>query len=80
MARVVFNTAVTHVVRKDKDRKEWHKKIKKQRGAKTARVAVMRKLTTIVWHILRWGKTYQFRYEPPKRELMPKTKKVLKND
>jgi hypothetical protein len=45
--------------------KEWHKKIKKRRGAKTARVAVMRRLATIIWHILRWEKPYQFRYDPP---------------
>jgi hypothetical protein len=44
--------------------KEWHKGIKKRRGAKTARVAVMRRLTTIIWHMLRWGKPYQFRDDP----------------
>ncbi|MCL2743671.1 MAG: transposase [Planctomycetaceae bacterium] len=66
MARCVFNFAVNHVVRKCPQMKIWHKKIKMRRGAKTARVAVMRRLATIVWHILRWDKTYQFHYEPPK--------------
>jgi transposase len=65
VARQVLNFAVIHIVRKDPEMKEWHKKIKKRRGAKTARVAVMRKLTTIIWHILRWEKPYQFRYDPP---------------
>ena len=65
IARQVLNFAVNHVVRKDPAMKEWHKKIKKRRGAKTARVAVMRRLATIIWHMLRWGKPYQFRYEPP---------------
>lgn len=65
IARHVLNHAVNHSVRKCGDMKNWHKKIKARRGAKTARVAVMRRLATIVWHILRWGKTYQFRYEPP---------------
>jgi transposase len=65
IARLVLNFAVNHVVRKCPHMKSWHKKIKIRRGAKTARVAVMRRLATIVWHILRWDKTYQFRYDPP---------------
>jgi transposase len=65
LARQVLNFAVIHVTRKDAAMKEWHKKIKKRRGAKTARVAVMRRLATIIWHMLRWGKPYQFRYDPP---------------
>jgi transposase len=63
LARNILNTAVNHVVRKDKAMKDWHKKIKKRRGAKIARVAVMRRLATIVWHILKRQTTYQFRYE-----------------
>jgi len=50
--------------------KARHKKIKIRRGAKIARVAVMRRLATIIWHMLRWNKPYQFRYEavsPPKK-------------
>ncbi len=63
-ARQVLNFAVIHVTRKDKDMKEWHKKLKTRRGTKTARVAVMRKLATIIWHMLRWDKEYQFHYDP----------------
>jgi transposase len=65
LARQFLNFAVNHITRKDAAMKEWHKKIKKRRGAKTARVAVMRRLATIIWHMLRWGKPYQFRYDPP---------------
>ena len=69
-ARQVLNFAVIHVTRKDKDMKEWHKKLKSRRGAKTARVAVMRAVlvethATIIWHMLRWDKEYQFHYDPP---------------
>ena len=81
IARHVLNFAVIHVVRKDPDMKEWHKKIKKRRGAKTAKVAVMRRLATIIWHILRWGKPYQFRYDPPpttpKKDDLRSSKEVL---
>jgi hypothetical protein len=31
----------------------WYTRIKKRRGAKIARVAVMRRLTTILWHIVK---------------------------
>jgi len=65
VARHVLNFAVIHVVRKDPAMKAWHKKIKSKKGTKTARVAVMRRLATIIWHILRWEKPYQFRYDPP---------------
>jgi len=64
VARQVLNFAVLHVVRKDPLMKAWHKKIKTRRGARTARVAVMRRLATIIWHMLRWDKPYQFRYDP----------------
>jgi len=63
LARHVLNFAVKHLIRKDLEMKAWHNKIKKRKKGKTARVAVMRKLTTIIWHMLRWDKPYQFRYE-----------------
>jgi len=65
VARHVLNFAVIHVVRKDPLMKAWYKKIKGKHGAKTAKVAVMRRLATIIWHVLRWNKPYQFRYDPP---------------
>ena len=64
LARNILNAAVNHVVRKDQAMKDWHKNIKKRKGSKTARVAVMRRLATIVWHILKRQTTYQFRYDP----------------
>jgi transposase len=67
IARQVLNFAVNHIVRKDPAMKAWHKKIRNKKGAKTARVAVMRRLATIIWHMLRWGKPYQFRYDPPRK-------------
>jgi len=81
IARHVLNFAVNHVVRKCPQMKAWHKKIKMRRGTKIARVAVMRRLATIVWHILRWDKTYQFRYDPPtapqKKDDLRSSKEVL---
>ncbi|MCL2711462.1 MAG: IS110 family transposase [Planctomycetaceae bacterium] len=82
VARQVLNFAVNHVIRKDTEMKVWHEKIKGKKGTKTARVAVMRRLATIVWHMLRWGKPYQFRYEPhppvPKQGDLRSPKEVFK--
>jgi hypothetical protein len=64
IARSFLNHAVVHVTSKDKLMKDWYKGIKKRRGTKIARVAVMRKLATILWHMLKRQTTYQFRYDP----------------
>jgi transposase len=50
---------VTHkVLRKDAWLREWFKRIKRRRGATIARVAVLRKLATILWHMLSKRMTY----------------------
>jgi len=77
-ARNVLNFAVIHVIRKDPEMKAWHKKIKARRGAKIARVAVMRKLATIIWHMLRWDKPYQFRCEAVQQPKKVKAKSTSK--
>ena len=43
---------------KDARQREWFKRIKRRRGASIARVAVMRKLATVIWHMLTKRKTY----------------------
>ena len=58
MARWLLAQATYHVLRKDARLRWWFKRIKRRRGAKIARVAVMRKLATIIWYMLREGKTY----------------------
>jgi transposase len=75
IARTTLNHAVIHVTGKDKSMRDWHKKIKRRRGSKIARVAVMRKLTTIIWHMLKRRKAFQFRFDPvvnDKSTAMPK--------
>ena len=48
-----------HVLRKDRSMKDWSQRIKRRRGAKIARVAVMRRLATIIWHMLHDKRSYQ---------------------
>jgi transposase len=58
MARWLLAQVTYQVLRKDGRLREWFKNIKRRRGATIARVAVMRKLATIIWHMLKHRKTY----------------------
>jgi transposase len=58
MARWLLAQVTHKVLRKDAPLREWFKRIKRRRGATIARVAVMRKLATIIWHMLTKRKTY----------------------
>lgn len=58
MARWLLAQVTNKVLRKDKKLKDWFRRIKRRRGSGIARVAVMRKLATIIWHMLNKNKTY----------------------
>jgi transposase len=57
-ARFILGQLVLHVLRRDPVMKAWYQRIKKRRGSKIARVAVMRRLATIIWHMLKNGDSY----------------------
>jgi transposase len=59
MARFILTQMVLHVLRRDLRMKEWYQRIKRRRGAKIARVAVMRRLATIIWHMLKHQQPYR---------------------
>jgi transposase len=52
MARWLLAQVTHKVLRKDARLREWFKRIKRRRGSTIARVAVMRKLATLIWHML----------------------------
>src|SRR5215472_8079221 len=58
MARWLLAQVTHKVLRKDTRLREWFKRIKRRRGATSARVAVMRKLATIIWHMLSKRKSF----------------------
>jgi hypothetical protein len=58
MARWLLAQVTHKVLRKDAQLRDWFKRIKRRRGATIARVAVMRKLATILWHVLSKRTTY----------------------
>jgi transposase len=59
LARFILAQMVLHVLRRDAPIKQWYGRIKRRRGAKIARVAVMRRLATILWHMLKHQQPYQ---------------------
>lgn len=68
LARFILGQLVLHVLRKDPAMRTWYKRIKQRRGSKIARVAVMRRLATIIWHMLKKREPYQIG-GPPRRKL-----------
>jgi len=58
-ARFLLGQVVMHVIRKDPQMRSWYRSVRKRRGTKIARVAVMRRLATIIWHMLRTGEAYR---------------------
>src|SRR5262249_20530 len=57
-ARWILAKLMYKVLRKDARLREWFKRMKRRRGSTIARVAVMRKLATLIWHMLSKRKTY----------------------
>jgi len=58
LARFLLGQLVLHVLRKDTWTRTWFRGIKRRRGSKIARVAVMRRLATILWHMLTKNEAY----------------------
>ena len=58
LARRILGHLVLHVLRKDKWMRKWYQAIKARRGSKIARVAVMRRLATIIWQMVKHQTPY----------------------
>jgi transposase len=59
LARCILGQMVLHVLRRDASMKQWYQRIKKRRGSRIARVAVMRRLATIIWHMVKRQQPYK---------------------
>lgn len=59
LARFLLGQLVMHVLKRDSHLRTWYLGIKRRRGAKIGRVAVMRRLSTIIWHMLTHREAYQ---------------------
>lgn len=58
IVRYVLGQAVLHMLKRDKFIRAWYRQIKLRRGSKIARVAVMRKMCTIIWSMLKHKEGY----------------------
>ncbi len=58
MVRFLLGQAVLHVLRKDVWMRQWYRQVKRRRGSNVARVAVMRRLVTILWCMLKYDMPY----------------------
>ena len=67
MARFILGQLVMHVLQRDAWMRAWYGMIKRRRGAKIARVAVMRRLATIIWHMVKHNEPY-VTGGPPRRK------------
>src|SRR5258708_6851004 len=73
LARFLLGQLVLHVLRKDAWMRMWFRGIKRRRGSKIARVAVMPRVATILSHIDTRNETYVYRGPPQKRLNPPAT-------
>lgn len=60
MVRFLLGQLVLHVLRKDAKLRAWYAGIKRRRGSKIARVAVMRRMAVIIWHMLSKQEAYVY--------------------
>jgi transposase len=59
MVRYLLAQVIQHVLRRDGTIRAWFQRIKRRRGSKIARVAVMRRTATIMWRMLRTGEVWR---------------------
>jgi transposase len=57
--RYLLGHVVLHLTRADRTLREVRRKIRKRRGAKIAMVAIMRRITCRIWHMLQTGESYR---------------------
>jgi transposase len=59
MVRCLLAEVVLHLLRRDGTVRTWYQRIKRRRGSKIARVALMRRTATIVWRMLSTGESWR---------------------
>jgi transposase len=57
--RFLLGQMVLHALRGDAGLRQWYRRVKSRRGSKIARVAVMRRLCEVLWHMLSTRQAYR---------------------
>jgi transposase len=78
MVRFLLGQAVMHVLQKDAPLRQWYVGVKKRRGAKIARVGVMRRIITSIWHMLKFHEPYRPGGSPSRKAAGRRSKKELR--
>jgi transposase len=58
--RYILGQAVLHILRCDAWMRKWYQKIKRRRGSKIGRVAVMRRMSTMIGSMLKYNMPYVY--------------------
>jgi transposase len=59
MVRLLLAQVILHLLRRDSTVRAWYLRIKRRRGSKIARVAVMRRTAVIMWRMLSTGEPWR---------------------
>lgn len=59
MVRLLLAQVILHLLRRDSTVRAWYLRIKRRRGSKIARVAVMRRTAVIMWRMLSTGERWR---------------------
>jgi transposase len=65
MVRYLLAQVIQHLLRRDGGIRAWYQRIKRRRGSKVARVAVMRRTAAIMWRMLSTGASWRRSSEMP---------------
>jgi hypothetical protein len=57
--RFLLAQVILHLLRRDSTVRAWYLRIKRRRGSKIARVAVMRRTAVIMWRMLSTGEAWR---------------------
>lgn len=76
LVRFLLGNLVLNVLRRDAGMRAWYQRIKKRRGSKIARVAVMRRLAVIIWHMVKKREAYSLTEATAKKPKPRRRKKT----
>ena len=79
IARFILGQLVLHFLKHDHKMRDWYRRIKLRRGSKIARVAVMRRITTVFWHMLTHEEKYSIGGPPPRLRAEQDTPNEMSN-
>jgi transposase len=68
LARFILGQQVLQLMKRGGPLRRWYKQVKSRRGSKIARVALMRRTVTIIWHMLYHQEPYRPYSPPPGRQ------------